>query len=101
MITFTEYEKTVIISILKMIMEADMIIHPLEKEYLNMVFEMIDVSEDFLCRFSPVDFQSSLICISTMDDNKKKFVSTIMEEMSKADGYVDPRELELIQKITL
>ena len=40
---FTEYEKAVIISLMKMIMEADAIIHPLEEEYLNSVLERIGV----------------------------------------------------------
>ena len=34
-----------------------------------------------------------------MDNQKKDIVNKLMEEMSEADGYVDPRELELIRKI--
>lgn len=98
---FTEYEKTVIISLMKMLMEADAIIHPLEEEYLNSVLERIEVTSDSLCRYSPVDLQSCIICLKTMDDEKKVFVNKLMEEMSEADGYVDYRELELIHKISL
>lgn len=98
---FTEYEKTVIISLMKLIMEADAVIHPLEEEYLNYVLERIDVSGDFLCRYSPTDIQSCIICLKAMDNQKKDIVNKLMEEMSEADGYVDPRELELIRKISI
>ena len=98
---FTEYEKTVIISLMKMIMEADFIIHPLEEEYLNSVLKRIEVSSDFLCRYSPADLQSCIICLKTMDDEKKVFVNKLMEEMSEADGYVEYREQEFIRKISI
>lgn len=97
---FTEYEKTVIISLMKMIMEADAIIHPLEEEYLNSVLKGLDVSSDFLSRYSPADFQSCVICLKAMDNKKKDYVNKLMGEMSEADGYVDPREKELINKIS-
>lgn len=98
---FTEYEKNVIISLMKMIMEADTIIHPLEEEYLNSVLERINVSSDFLSRFSPVNLHSCIICLKAMNSRKKALVNTLMKEMSEADGYVDYRELELIHKMSL
>lgn len=98
---FTEYEKTVVVSLMKMIMEADEIIHPQEEEYLNSVLERIEVSSDFLWRYSPADLQSCIICLKAMDSTKKEFVNKLMVEMSEADGYVDPRETELIRKISM
>ena len=84
-----------------MIMEADAIIHPQEEEYLNSVLEKIKVSSEFLCRYSPADLQSCIICLKAMDNTKKEFVNKLMVEMSEADGYVDPRETELIHRIAM
>lgn len=99
--TFTEYEKTVIISLMKLIMQADGIIHPLEEEFLNSVLQAIDITDDFLNRYSPADLQSCITNLRTMDEDKKDYVQKLMQQMSEADGYVDPREQELIQKISM
>lgn len=96
---FTEYEKTVIISLMKMVMEADFIIHPLEEEYLNSVLKKIEVSGDLLCCYSPMELQPCIVCVRAMNKKKKEYVYKIMKEMSEADGNVDPRELDLINKI--
>lgn len=98
---FTEYEKAVIISLMKMIMEADAIIHPQEEEYLNSVLKKINVSNYFLNRYSPVSLHSCIICLKAMNNKKKDIVNIFMKEMSEADGYVDYRELELIHRIAL
>lgn len=97
---FTISEKRIIFQILVLIMRADSILSPSEAEYLNKIFRdfELDISEFDHLEMIDLDYLSNEFY--KFSDTKKKFAKNIFVEMSKCDGFVDPREIKIIKSIT-
>ena len=92
-------EKRVIFYILSLIMKADNIINPAEIEFLDNIFKEfgLDVSEfDHMddLSFDELSKEYALFSSETQSYAKKLF-----QEMAECDGYVDPKELAIIQSL--
>lgn len=98
MIEFTACEKNAIIALLIEIMQADTIIHPAEEEYLESKIK--ELSFD-IKTYNPIDFTTCVMCVKNMTSVQRATVHNILVGMAEADGFVDPREIELIKQLSL
>ena len=96
---FTLKIKYAIINILSAIMEADTVIHPKEVEYMNSVMESLQIVVSDLDHLEIQDFWLDRQIIRDMPNDKRTEAKKLFMEMAECDGYVDPREMELIQTI--
>lgn len=91
-------EKRVIFRILNLIMKADFVINPAEIEYLDKIFNLFELD---ICEFDhmeDVDLEELISVFSQFSDETKGYARGLFLEMSKCDGYVDLRELRIIDK---
>jgi uncharacterized tellurite resistance protein B-like protein len=98
MTEFTLHERFAIINILSKIMEADHIIDPREVEFMNKIFLEFEISESDIATINSFEFEQCRSIIRSMAVDKKQNAINLFLEMAKCDGYVDPREIELIEK---
>lgn len=97
MTEFNLEEKQIVIAILIAIMEADGVIDSHETDYLDKVISLLNMSEDELDTIDELDFNLIISEFKSFDANKKELAISMFIEMAKCDGYVDPRELEIIK----
>ena len=96
---FTSIEKMAIIFFLGEIMEADSIIHPNELEFMDLMYEKLDVSPEDLPRLEMMDLEYSKSIISSMAPDKVSFAKDSFVNMALSDGYFDPKERVLIESL--
>lgn len=96
---FSIQEKRVIYNILAQIMKADTIINPAEVRFLDEVFYNFNLSLDEFDHMEEVDFDELSLDFSNFSEEKKEYARQMFVEMSECDGYVDPREKSLIEKL--
>lgn len=95
---FTDYEKNVIVSLLIQIMEADNIIHPSEQLFLDKVIKLIAFD---VLNYCATDFKTCVACVNLMEPIKKETVHKLLVGMAEADGDVDVREMDIINKVAI
>lgn len=99
MTNFTLTEKYAIINILSAIMEADTVIHPKEVEYMNNIMESLHIVVSDLDHLEIKDFRLDRQIIREMSIDKRAEAMELFRKMSEVDGYVDPREIDVINSI--
>lgn len=97
---YTLSEKYAIVNILSAIMEADTIIHPKEIEYMNNIMESLHIVVSDLDHMEMRDFNLNKLIIQSMSKEKRVEVISLFKQMAECDGYVDPREIDIINSIT-
>lgn len=100
MTDFNLEEKQIVIAILIAIMEADGVIDSHETDYLDSVISLLDMSEVELDSIDELDFNLIVSDFKRFDFHKKEIAKSMFIEMAKCDGYTDPRELEIIDKLS-
>jgi len=96
---FTLTEKYAIINILSAIMEADTVIHPKEVEYMNSVMESLQIVVSDLDHLEIRDFRLDRQIIRDMPNDKRTEAMGLFRKMAEVDGYVDSREIDVINSI--
>lgn len=99
MLQYSQIEKSAIINILSLIMQADRVIHPKEIDYLDNILLEFGMDAQDLDHLGFNDFMSNKDIINKMDKNKLEEAKRMFSEMASIDGYIDPRESEIIQAI--
>ena len=94
----TTIEKYAIIKVLSHIMKADGIIHPKEEEYMNQTYKDFSVTINDIEDISNIDDIQTKLIISGMSDDKKSKAHTLFVGMAVADGFVHPKETEIINQ---
>ena len=97
---FTLNEKRVIIQILTLIMKADSIINPAEVSFLDRIFNEFQLQIEEFDHMEEIDFEQLASEHSSFTMQKKEYAHKLFVEMSECDGFVDPRELALIAKLS-
>ena len=93
-------EKRVIFRILNMIMKADYIINTAETEYLDTIFKTFNLDLSEFDHMEEIELNELLDSYSTFPLETKEYARKLFTKMSECDGYVDPRELEIINKFS-
>ena len=101
MSNFTAIEKYAIIKVLSHIMIADGIVHPKEEEYLDQLYREFSITINDLEDISNIDDIQTKLIISSMSDENKVIAQTIFVGMAEADGYLHPKETEIINQILI
>lgn len=99
MIQLMNEEKYAIISILTQIMNADGVVHPKEEEFLNKFFKEHNVKIKDIEDISAFDEYESRDILREMTSEKLEYAHSLFMSMAEADGYVHPKELEVINNI--
>ncbi len=95
----TKNEKYAIVNILSQIMKADGIIHPKEEEYMDKVYNDLGITITDLEDVANIDDIQSQFIISEMSDENMNFAHTLFLGMAVSDGYMHPKEIEIIDKL--
>lgn len=92
-------EKYATIHVLEQIMQADTIVHPKELEYMDDVYEKLSITPDAFDHMELMDLQIAKSIIARMTDSQQDEVRHLLETMCAVDGFVDKRELMVIDSI--
>lgn len=92
----TLHEKRTIFQILILIMKADMVIDPAEEKYLDHIFNTfkLDIAEFDHMEMIELDHLTNEF--SSFSTEIKSYARKLFVEMSRCDGFEDPREIEII-----
>lgn len=101
MTIFSLSEKKTIYQILTLIMKADFILNPAEVSFLDRVFEEFNMSIDEFDHMEDVEFEELASAFSLFSKDKKEYAKRLFMEMAECDGYIDPREVAIIKKLSL
>lgn len=96
---YTNIERYALIFILMQVMEADSVIHEQEIAFLNRIFIQFEITEQEISIISNLDLQQCESIIMEMESSKKKEAVALFKEMASCDGYIDPRELKIIDHL--
>ena len=89
-------EKHAIIIILTQIMKADGIIHPKEEEYMDKMFDELNITIQDLENLSDLDDIQVKTILDSMTSEHKKYAFALFVGMAEVDGYFDPTEKAII-----
>jgi uncharacterized tellurite resistance protein B-like protein len=92
-------EKFAIVAILSEIMKADGIIHPKEEEYMDGVFKLFNVTINDLEDIGNLDNIQAKCILDGMTNEKRSYVRSLFIEMAECDGYIHPKEMQLINRL--
>ena len=96
---FTTIEKYAILNVLSHIMKADGIIDPKEEEFMDQVYRDFAITIHNLEDISNIDDIQTKQIISAMTDETKVLARTLFIAMAKVDGFIHPKEIEIIDLI--
>lgn len=92
-------EKFAIVSILSQIMKADGIIHPKEEEYMDKVYEDFGITVNDIEDMANMNDIQAINIIKELSEEKQQYARTLFEGMAASDGFVDPREMDIINNV--
>lgn len=95
----TKQERYAIINILSQIMKADGVIHPKEEEYMDKVYGELGITIDDLEDAANIEDIHAILIIGNMSVECKDYALKLFFEMAACDGYIDPNEVKVINKI--
>ena len=99
MTQLTIIEKFAIVTILSQIMKADGIIHQKEEEYMDKVFADLGITISDMEDMANMDDIQAKYIINEMLDDKKQYAQSLFVSMAEADGYIHPKETEIINQL--
>lgn len=101
MTIFSLSEKRTIYQILTLIMKADFILNPAEVSFLDRVFDEFNMSIDEFDHMENVEFEELASAFSLFSKDKKEYAKRLFMEMAECDQRVDPREIAIINKLSI
>lgn len=95
---YTKIEKYAIVNILSYIMKADGIIHPNEEDFMNKVYSSFAIKISELEDITNIDDIQANHIVRSMTNKKKEQAMSLFVGMAKADGFIHPKEIEIINQ---
>lgn len=77
-------------------MKADFVIKHEETEFLDKVFSDFQLSIDEFDHMDDIDMDYLVKEFANISNSKKQYARQLFIDMANCDGYVDPRESQLI-----
>ncbi len=77
-------------------MKADLVMQPQETAFLDKAFNDFGLSIDEFDHMDDIDIDYLIKEYSIFSINKKQYAQDLFMKMALCDGYVDPREKEMI-----
>lgn len=100
MVNLSLSEKRIIFRILNLIMKADFVINSAEVEYLDKIFDFFQLELSEFDHMEDVELDELIKGFTIFPAETKEYAKKLFMEMAECDGYVDPRELAIIEKLT-
>ena len=97
--SFNIQERRTIFHVLTHIMKADSVLHPAEVAFLDQAFYDLGLSVEDFDYMEDVDFDELVRFFETFTIDKKSYAKKMFFDMAQCDGYVDPREVALIDRL--
>lgn len=92
-------EKRTIFQILILIMKADMLIDPAEEKYLDYIFNTFNLDIAEFDHMEMIELDHLANEFSMFSAEVKSYARKLFVEMSRSDGFEDPRETEIIERL--
>jgi len=93
-------EKRIIYQILILIMKADLVNRQEELTFLDKIFHEFNLSIDEFDHMDNIDIDYLIEEMSSFPEECKRYAKKLFMQMAVCDGFVDPREMEIIEKIS-
>lgn len=93
-------EKRIIYQILILIMKADLVTRQEELTFLDKIFYEFDLSIDEFDHIDNIDIDYLIEKMNSFSEDCKRYAKKLFMQMAECDGFVDPREMEIIEKIS-
>lgn len=95
--TISNTEKRIIFQILVLIMKADQITKDEEVRFLDRLFDDFGLSIDLFDHMENLDSDILKKEFSQLSDDVKVYARKLFIEMAECDGFLDPREINIIE----
>ena len=82
-----------------MIMEADLIVHPKEIEFIDSILADFAITAADNEYMNNMDLPMCLAIIKSMSAEKLSVAKKMFMELAAIDGYIDPREIQLFESL--
>lgn len=92
-------EKRIIFHILILIMNADLHVHPAETAFIDKIFTQFGLDYSEFDHIENLDWDNIARDFGLLSDEARKYAESLFWEMAKCDGYIDPREEDLIHRL--
>lgn len=99
MTNFSTKEKLTILAILTAIMEADNVVHPAESTMFGKVLSYFDLKDSLTDIFDDYDLNLAIFEFKQFSAEKQQEAIKLFQEMASCDGFIDPRELKIINSL--
>lgn len=99
MTNLTISEKRTIFHILILIMQADCIINSAESSFLDDIFKLFDLDISEFDHIEDLDIDILANEFSNFSKETKDYAKDLFVTMSKCDGFMDPREIDIINRM--
>lgn len=99
MVIYNIKEKIAVINLLSLIMEADKVVNPKEVEYMDEVMKALNITVSDLDKMENKDIESNKFVFEQMTPDKKMEAMAMFRHMAAVDGYIDPREMAIIEDL--
>lgn len=93
------HEKRIIFQILVSIMNADSVQQPEEMDFLDRVFKDFNLTIEEFDHMDDIDMDYLINEYSKFSDDVKEYAQKLFIGMASCDGFVDPRELSIINDL--
>ena len=80
-------------------MRADFIIKPAEIEFLDKVFKRFELDLSEFDHMEDLEIEELFDIYSSFSSETKEYAKKLFIEMAECDGFVDPREMTIINKL--
>ncbi len=92
-------EKRIVFNILVQIMEADFVEDPAEIVYLDKVFHEFNLDISEFDHMENQDMDYLCVKFSKFQQDKKDYSKKLFYKMAECDGYLDPREKVIVDRM--
>ena len=99
--TFKENAKTALAKVLSDMIQSDGIVNQGEISYLRKVFKTLKIDNSNLKKSSNMTLADAVAILKSCGVNEKNFILHAIQQLSVADGDIDPNESLLITALIL
>lgn len=97
--TFDISEKLAIVKVIDALIHADGVVHNGEINAFGKLMEVLDFDANFLIQARFLETEQSISMIRNFSNEKKELLENIMDQVSKADGFVHQKEIEMMERV--
>ena len=98
-VKFSLAEKLAVVQSIHSVILADEIVHNGEIKALGILMNRLDFDSNFILQARNLPEDQNMKTLNNMSVEKKKYLSTILDEIAKSDGFIHDKEIKLIKDI--